>query len=81
MLAISRGRKTKAERSPDSSARLPYYQIVETVDGVPTVHGEFETREEAEARRAEMIAEDPRYEDVLWIRDWTDTEPSESPQP
>ena len=59
------------------------YILIERANGARLLK-EFETREEAEKAKAELIAQDPNYEDVLVIR-WElgsekpDTESGSSP--
>jgi len=56
------------------------WQLAERSNG-QTMRGIYESREEAEAHRAELVAEDPGYADVLVIR-WDDSaEPEAEPEP
>jgi hypothetical protein len=47
--------------------RAVAWHLVERSNG-QTLRGTYETREEAEAFRAELVAEDAGYDDVLIIR-------------
>jgi hypothetical protein len=53
------------------------WELVEMRDGLRIHIGWFATREEAEARKAELVAEDPTAEAVLRIRSTPSDEPPE----
>ena len=56
------------------------WHLLERSNG-QTLRGTYETREEAEAFRAELVAEDAGYDDVLIIRWEGAGEPEPDPDP
>ena len=48
-------------------ARMASYAVVERTGNGRIWHGTFETREAAQARYDELVAQDDRYRDVLTI--------------